>query len=86
MSERQRRTVALVLTHNAPHSLARCIAAIDAQPLLPDEIVVIDNASQPPVDAYPVRGKRSIGANRALGHQWRAGWRMGIRVTAFLEE
>ena len=52
MSERQgRRIVALVLTHNAPQSLARCIAAIDAQAEAPEEIVVVDNASQPPVEA-----------------------------------
>ena len=32
MSERQgRRIVALVLSHNAPLSLARCLGAIDAQ-------------------------------------------------------
>jgi rhamnopyranosyl-N-acetylglucosaminyl-diphospho-decaprenol beta-1,3/1,4-galactofuranosyltransferase len=51
MSERQgRRIVALVLTHNAPQSLARCVTAIGAQAELPDEILVVDNASQPPVD------------------------------------
>jgi rhamnopyranosyl-N-acetylglucosaminyl-diphospho-decaprenol beta-1,3/1,4-galactofuranosyltransferase len=51
MSERQgRRIVALVLTHNAPQSLARCLAAIDAQADMPEEVVVVDNASQPPVE------------------------------------
>jgi GT2 family glycosyltransferase len=50
MSERQgRRIVALVLTHNAPQSLARCLAAIDAQVEPPDEVLVVDNASRPPV-------------------------------------
>ena len=52
MSERQgRRIVALVLTNNAPQSLARCLAAIGAQSEVPDEVVVVDNASQPPVEA-----------------------------------
>jgi rhamnopyranosyl-N-acetylglucosaminyl-diphospho-decaprenol beta-1,3/1,4-galactofuranosyltransferase len=51
MSERQgRRIVALVLTHNAPQSLSRCLAAIDIQTVVPDEILVVDNASQPPVE------------------------------------
>ena len=51
MSEHQgRRIVALVLSHNAPQSLARCLAAIDAQAEVPEEVVVFDNASQPPVE------------------------------------
>ena len=50
MSERQgRRIVALVLSHNAPLSLARCLQAIDAQTQLPEEVVLVDNASQPAV-------------------------------------
>ena len=50
MSERQgRRIVALVLTHNAPQSLARCLHAIDAQTDAPVEVLLVDNASQPPV-------------------------------------
>ncbi len=52
MSERQgRRIVALVLTHNAPRSLARCLDAIGAQTEVPEEVVLVDNASQPAVDA-----------------------------------
>ena len=52
MAERQgRRIVALVLTHNAPQSLARCLAAIDAQDAGADEVIVVDNASRPPVEA-----------------------------------
>ena len=52
MAERQeRRIVALVLTHNAPQSLGRCLAAIDAQAEVPVEVLVVDNASQPPVVA-----------------------------------
>jgi GT2 family glycosyltransferase len=56
MSERPgRRIVALVLTHNAPQSLARCLAAIRAQAEVPDEVLVVDNASRPPVDASLLR-------------------------------
>ncbi|HXW35935.1 MAG TPA: glycosyltransferase, partial [Acidimicrobiales bacterium] len=46
-----RRVVALVLTHNAPASLERCLEAIAAQTRPPDTVLVVDNASQPPVDA-----------------------------------
>jgi rhamnopyranosyl-N-acetylglucosaminyl-diphospho-decaprenol beta-1,3/1,4-galactofuranosyltransferase len=52
MSERQgRRIVALVLTNNAPRSLARCLDAIGAQTEVPDEVLIVDNASEPPVKA-----------------------------------
>jgi rhamnopyranosyl-N-acetylglucosaminyl-diphospho-decaprenol beta-1,3/1,4-galactofuranosyltransferase len=51
-----RRIVALVLTHNAPRSLERCLAAIAAQVEVPDEVVVVDNASQPSVDASLLSG------------------------------
>jgi len=56
MSERQRqgrRIVALVLTHNAPSSLERCLAAVGGQTEVPAEVLVVDNASQPPVEASP---------------------------------
>ena len=43
------RIVALVLTHNAPQALARCIAAIGVQDDVPEAVLVVDNASQPPV-------------------------------------
>ncbi len=43
--------MALVVTHNAPQSLARCLSAIGAQAEVPARIVVVDNASQPPVAA-----------------------------------
>ena len=48
------RTAALVLTYNAPQALARCVDAIAAQTSPPDEIVVVDNASSPPVTAAMV--------------------------------
>ncbi len=43
------RIVALVLTHNAPQALTRCLAAIGGQTKRPAEIVVVDNASDPHV-------------------------------------
>ena len=87
MSERQgRRIVALVLTHNAPQSLSRCLTAIGAQAELPDEILVVDNASQPPVDVSllassdrslrvirsEVNGGPAGGWARAERHSWPA--------------
>jgi GT2 family glycosyltransferase len=47
----ERRIVAVVLTHNAPESLERCLAAIADQTVPPDAVVVVDNASRPPVAA-----------------------------------
>jgi rhamnopyranosyl-N-acetylglucosaminyl-diphospho-decaprenol beta-1,3/1,4-galactofuranosyltransferase len=44
-----RRIMAVVLTHNAPGSLERCLAAIAAQSIPPEAVLVVDNASQPPV-------------------------------------
>jgi GT2 family glycosyltransferase len=43
-------TEALVLTHNAPESLQRCLAAIGLQTKPPNSILVLDNASDPPVE------------------------------------
>jgi GT2 family glycosyltransferase len=59
MAERQgRRIVALVLTHNAPQALSRCLAAIAAQAEVPEEVVLVDNASEPPVavSSFPDHG------------------------------
>jgi rhamnopyranosyl-N-acetylglucosaminyl-diphospho-decaprenol beta-1,3/1,4-galactofuranosyltransferase len=44
----QRRILTVVLTHNAPDSLARCLDAIVHQTEPPDAILVVDNASHPP--------------------------------------
>src|SRR5580704_13249762 len=58
-------TEALVLTHNAPASLARCLSAIGSQTRPPAAILVVDNASDPPVDqskldvGIPIRLVRS---------------------------
>jgi len=42
--------MAVVLTHNAPASLDRCLRSIAAQTTPPQAILVVDNASSPPVD------------------------------------
>jgi hypothetical protein len=39
--------VALVLSHNAPRALARCLEAIAAQTVPPGAVIVVDNASDP---------------------------------------
>jgi GT2 family glycosyltransferase len=51
--------MAVVLTHNAPESLARCLEAIAGQTTPPDGVLVVDNASSPaasvpPADRYPI--------------------------------
>jgi GT2 family glycosyltransferase len=43
------RILAMVLTHNAPDTLARCLRAIAAQDVPPDAVLVVDNASVPAV-------------------------------------
>ena len=48
-AELGRSVVALVLSHNAPQSLARCLEALAAQTVPPRAVVVVDNASEPPV-------------------------------------
>ncbi len=49
MGDTDRRIMAVVLTHNAPDSLARCLRAIASQTLPPESVLVVDNASRPPV-------------------------------------
>jgi GT2 family glycosyltransferase len=43
--------MAVTLTHNAPASLARCLDAMARQSRPPDAVLVVDNASDPPVEA-----------------------------------
>ena len=42
--------MAVVLTYNAPESLHRCLLAVAAQSVAPRAVLVVDNASTPPVD------------------------------------
>jgi GT2 family glycosyltransferase len=42
--------MAIVLTYNAPESLRLCLTAVTAQTLRPRAVLVVDNASSPPVD------------------------------------
>ncbi len=58
MSRVAPKVMALVLTHNAPASLERCLAAIAAQTRQTDAVLVVDNASQPPVGVLPSIGGR----------------------------
>ncbi len=45
----ERRIMAVVLTHNAPESLERCLRAIAGQTAPPEAVLIVDNASAPPV-------------------------------------
>jgi rhamnopyranosyl-N-acetylglucosaminyl-diphospho-decaprenol beta-1,3/1,4-galactofuranosyltransferase len=40
--------LAMVLTHNSPRTLARTLEALGAQTRLPDAVLILDNASDPP--------------------------------------
>jgi GT2 family glycosyltransferase len=75
------RIVALVLTHNAPRALDRCLAAIEAQTTQPDEIVVVDNASDPPVEvdrvSLPGLPLRVVRSDVNLGPA--GGWAIALR-------
>jgi len=54
--------MAVILTHNAPESLERCLQAIAGQTVPPEAVLVVDNASRPPVAAEalaPVGGSVS---------------------------
>jgi GT2 family glycosyltransferase len=56
-TEVPRRITALILTHNAPESLARCLRAIAGQTAPPEGVLVVDNASRPPATVpgdYPI--------------------------------
>ena len=82
MSERQgRRIVALVLTHNAPQSLARCLVAISAQAEVPEEVLVVDNASQPPVEAslLPKSGRSLRVIRSEVNGGPAGGWAIALR-------
>jgi rhamnopyranosyl-N-acetylglucosaminyl-diphospho-decaprenol beta-1,3/1,4-galactofuranosyltransferase len=82
MSERRgRRIVALVLTHNAPQSLDRCLAAIDAQVEVPEEVLVVDNASQPPVEMSLQRrsGRLSRIVRSEVNRGPAGGWAIALR-------
>ncbi len=43
-----RRIMAVILSHNAPASLARCLQAVLDQTTPPEGVLVVDNASSPP--------------------------------------
>lgn len=82
MTDSRRSVLAVVLTHNAPESLARCLAAIGAQTRPPEAVLVVDNASVPQAAVLPstlsvtlIRSEHNGGP--AGGHQ--------IGLKAFLE-
>ena len=56
MGEMERRIMAVVLTHNAPASLDRCIRAIANQSTPPEALLVVDNASRPSVSLESLDG------------------------------
>jgi GT2 family glycosyltransferase len=86
-TEAQHRILALVLTHNAPQSLARCVTAIDAQVEGPDELCVVDNASEPPAQLPRLDLHRPGAVRRVIRSDVNGGpaggWALALR--SFLE-
>jgi len=58
MAEAPRRILAVILTHNAPESLARCLRAIADQTAPPEGVLVVDNASSPATILPPAEDYR----------------------------
>ena len=82
MSESRRTVLAVVLTHNAPESLERCLSSIGAQTRLPEAVLVIDNASDPP--AGPSRSSLAVTLLRSERNGGPAGGHE-LGLGAFLE-
>lgn len=57
--------VALVLSHNAPLALARCLDAIAAQSVRPGAVIVVDNASEPAVRSEDLGGPLPVSVVRS---------------------
>lgn len=71
---------ALVLTHNAPASLGRCLDAIAAQSLAPSGVLVVDNASAPPAAPPPAAGGIPVLLVRSEQNTGPAGgWALALR-------
>ena len=73
----QRSVAAVIVTHDRPVLLKRCLEALSRQTRLPDSIFVIDNASREPAvvrfpNAQIIRLERNLGAA--------AGYAAGIRA------
>jgi len=50
--------LAMVLTYNSAENLAQTLRAIAAQTRLPEALLVVDNASDPPAGRVVTRGNR----------------------------
>lgn len=50
MEQDARGVLAVVLTHNSPAAVQRCVATLERQMIRPDAVLVVDNASDPPVE------------------------------------
>ena len=76
----QRSVAAVIVTHDRPGLLKRCLAALSTQARVPDSIFVVDNASHEPVgpsvacfaNAQTIRLERNLGAAAGFGAGIRA--------------
>ncbi len=76
--------LAVVLTHNAPRWLSRCIEGIAAQAVRPEAILAVDNASDPPVPARAPSVRLAASSRTSLPHQQRSCWRYAFALREFL--
>ncbi len=76
----QRSVAAVIVTHDRPGLLKRCLAALSTQSRVPDCIFVIDNASREPVGPFVARipNAQTIRLERNMGAA--AGYAAGIRA------
>ncbi len=76
----QRSVAAVIVTHDRPALLTRCLAALSSQTRQPDAVFVIDNASREPASAVVARtpNAQTIRLERNLGAA--AGFSAGIRA------
>lgn len=74
-----RRVVAIMVTRNRPLLLARCLQAVWSQDRRPDLVIVVDNASDQPIDPVlaPYPGSRALRLSHNLGPA--AGFGVAIR-------
>lgn len=83
-------TVGVVIpSHNRPDALARALQSLAEQTSAPDQIVVVDDGSEPPIDAEGlsgvtlVRNERASGASAARNRGWQS---LDTDWVAFLDD
>jgi len=71
----------VIATRDRPDDLLRCLRALHAQTRAPLEIVVVDDGSEPPVDAPALRGNVPVRVLRTDGVGPASARNVGMRAT-----